>query len=225
MSACFKIEFVVNDRPLGLVPFPRSAALTLETLTAVLLSLDEDLQGSKLSFSWKDENDYEALIESDADLKEAMQAQTSTGGPHTRTNTLRFLVTAGRKSSAKDQAAEKERKKSGSAEGETKPLAELGVEEAVAVLEKLLLPPACCALAREKTVSGAVLCYVQTVEDLREVGLSQDKLNKIHAKMLLDRLLDMRENGVPARFLRVTEDAAQCEHVPPPPKPASLSFP
>ena len=79
---------------------------------------------------------------------------------------------------------------------ETRALASLSVDEVCRVLCKLDLGRYAAAF-RALPVNGAMLAAVDSADDLREVGVEV----AIHRKMLLRRVEDFREGGVPQELL------------------------
>jgi len=79
---------------------------------------------------------------------------------------------------------------------ETRALASLSVDEVCRVLSKLGLGRYAAAF-RALPVNGATLAAVDNADNLREVGVEV----AIHRKMLLRRVAELREGGVPRELL------------------------
>ena len=79
---------------------------------------------------------------------------------------------------------------------EPRALASLSVDEVCRVLSKLDLGRYAAAF-RALPVNGAMLVAVENADDLREVGVEV----AIHRRMLLRRVEELREGGVPRELL------------------------
>ena len=99
-----------------------------------------------------------------------------------------------------------------------KKLEDLSVEEVVAMLGKLDMSEACCALAKENKVSGYILDMVETVDDLPECGLDSKVMTALHARGLVKKLKSFKEKGVPSHLISSVSSLS-------PPSSASNSAP
>lgn len=76
MPCLLSIELIVSEN--GRLSVPNTAALTVETLSALVLSAHSELRGHRLCFARRDEQDDRLIaITDDAELCEAVRRQTS----------------------------------------------------------------------------------------------------------------------------------------------------
>lgn len=87
-SSFYTIEVIFRDGKIVHLSVPNTTSITLEYLSALLKDIQSEPQIRDPRFSWRDEGDNDILLDSDSDLYEAIEAQTSGGS-----SDLRFYVT------------------------------------------------------------------------------------------------------------------------------------